>query len=233
LPAGLWRYCIDHRRVVLGAAYSSGGQLFSWALSLWEGAPTSATGTAGGAAGGSGASAHELHYDVAMPVGAGSEGVLVMPWHAGTRPPEPGVPGGQGGVLGLGLGHTGAHIVSAAVEAVCFQLANGLDDLERVSEGPLEIVANGGALDRSPWWKQRLASAIGRPVHYPSAPETTARGAAALALGVEVGDEEAEGELVDPRPDEVAALRRTRRRWDNWYQSLLPIAGAEGTQRQD
>ena len=237
LPAGLWRYCLDHRRVVLGAAYSSGGQLFSWALSLWEGTPTGAPGTAAGATGGAGGAAGdasgELDYDVAMPVGAGSDGVLVMPWHAGTRPPEPGVPGGQGGVLGLGLGHTGAHIVSAAVEAVCFQLASGLDDLETKSEGPLEIVANGGAIDRCDWWKQRLASTIDRPVHYPSAPETTSLGAAALALGVELGAEEVEGVVVEPRPDEVTALKRTRRRWNEWYDSLLPIAGAQGTQRQD
>ena len=30
LPAGLWRYCVDHRRTVTGAAYSSGGQLYAW-----------------------------------------------------------------------------------------------------------------------------------------------------------------------------------------------------------
>ena len=215
-----------------GDAYSSGGQLFSWALSLWEDAPTGAIGSAG-EAGAARAVSHDVHYDVPMPVSAGSDGVLVMPWHAGTRPPEPGVPGGQGAVLGLALGHTGAHIVSAAVEAVCFQLARGLDDLERDCEGPLEIVANGGAIDRSPWWKQRLASTLGRPVHYPTAPETTARGAAALALGVELGDEEAAGATVEPLPDEVAALNPTRRRWDMWYQALLPIAGAQGTQRQD
>ena len=31
LPPGLWRYCVDHRRTVTGAAYSSGGQLYAWA----------------------------------------------------------------------------------------------------------------------------------------------------------------------------------------------------------
>ncbi len=37
LPPGLWRYCVDHRRTITGAAYSSGGQLYAWALALWEG----------------------------------------------------------------------------------------------------------------------------------------------------------------------------------------------------
>ena len=31
LPAGLWRYCVDYGRVLLGAAFSTGGQLYSWA----------------------------------------------------------------------------------------------------------------------------------------------------------------------------------------------------------
>ncbi len=48
LPAGLWRYCVDYDRVLLGAAFSTGGQLYSWALALWEGSLTA--GPAGGAA---------------------------------------------------------------------------------------------------------------------------------------------------------------------------------------
>jgi gluconokinase len=222
LPAGLWRYCVDRDRVVLGAAYSSGGQLYSWALSLWEGtaagSPAVATGETGTAVGAS----RELRYDVPLPVGAGSDGVLVLPWHAGTRPPAPGVPGGRGCVLGLGLGHTGANIASAAVEAVCFQLAGGLGDLEAGRAVPLDLVANGGAIDRSRLWKQRLASVIGRPVHCPAVPETTALGAAAMALGTVVS--ETGGEVVEPVGADVAVLARARRRWAQWYEALLPIA---------
>jgi gluconokinase len=211
LPAGLWRYCVDHLRVVVGAAYSSGGQLYAWALALSEGTDGSTT--------------TELSYDQPMPVGAGSDGVVVLPWHAGTRPPAPGVPAGQGCVLDLGLGHTGSHIVSAAVEAVCFQLAGGLADVESIGGGAPEIVANGGAIDRSEWWKRRLVSTLARPVHFPTAPETTARGAAAMALGIELGHEEEE-ELLTPDPDDVAALARARRRWADWYEQLLPITSA-------
>ncbi|HMK98001.1 MAG TPA: FGGY-family carbohydrate kinase, partial [Acidimicrobiales bacterium] len=121
-----------------------------------------------------------------------------------------------------------AHIVSAAVEAVCFQLAQGLADLEQDGEKALEIVANGGAIDRSPWWRARLASVLGRPLHCPTAQETTALGAAALALGVELTASSSLDQLVAPVEGDVGVLARARARWASWYDKLLPIARAAG-----
>ena len=253
LPAGLWRYCVDRERTVTGAAYSSGGQLYAWALSLWEG--TASSGARALAALRSAGAGRELarhlkpvRYDVIVDVPPGSDGVLVLPWHAGTRPPAPAVPAGRGVVLGLGLGHTGAHIVSAAVEAVCFQLAGGLADLELGASGavrppvgqpievptevpievPMEVVVNGGAIEGSRWWEQRLAAALGRPVLCSSVPETTARGAAADALGVELAIGGVQGELVEPALADIEALAAARGRWAEYYEQLLPIAGSHG-----
>jgi gluconokinase len=220
LPAGLWRYCVDHERVLLGAAFSTGGQLYSWALALWEGSLTAGD---AGAAILPGRPAHDVRYGLTMPVGAGSEGVLVLPWHAGTRPPATEVPAGEGAVVGLRLGHNGAHIVSAAVEAVCFQLAGGLADLEADGGQQLEIVVNGGAIERSPWWQRRLASTFDRPVLCSTVPETTARGAAANALGVELSASQVDGVVVEPVTGDVQALAQARRRWLDWYDRLLPI----------
>jgi gluconokinase len=217
LPAGLWRYCVDHERVVLGAAFSSGGQLYSWALALWEGQSIA------GAAALSGDVAGDVGYGRTMPVGAGSEGALVLPWHAGTRPPAAAVPAGEGMVVGLRLGHNGAHIASAAAEAVCFQLAGGLADLGADGGRQLEIVANGGAIERSPWWQQRLAGTLNRPVLCSTVPETTARGAAANALGVKLSASQVDGMLVEPVPADVPVLAQARRRWLDWYDRLLPI----------
>ena len=231
LPAGLWRYCVDHRRTVTGAAYSSGGQLYAWALALWEGSRPAADdrGSTEGAGaknepGGNG----PVRYDVDIPVGPGSDGVLVLPWHAGTRPPAPLVPAGRGAVVGLGLAHNGAHIVSAAVEAVCFQLAGGLAYLEAGRAQPLEVVVNGGAIERAPWWKARLAATLQRRLLCSRAPETTARGAVAAALGVELGAGGVEGEIVEPVPSDVAALAQAGRRWSQCYEKLLPIATSTG-----
>jgi gluconokinase len=220
LPAGLWRYCVDHERVVLGAAFSSGGQLYSWALGLWEG--SLAAGPAGAAAL-SGGLAQGVRYGLTMPVPAGSEGALVLPWHAGTRPPETAVPAGEGMVIGLRLGHNGAHIASAAVEAVCFQLAGGLAELDADGGRQLEIVANGGAIERSPWWQRRLAATLDRPVLCSTVPETTARGAAANALGVYLSAGQVDGVVVEPVAADVAVLAQGRRRWLDWYDKLLPI----------
>jgi gluconokinase len=260
LPTALWRYCVDHRRTVTGAAYSSGGQLYAWALALWEGSRPEGTrrGTRGddppapGPEGGAGRANRSgadrrgatrdgdrlavaepeapmsVKYDVAMPVAPGSEGVVVLPWHAGTRPPAPMVPAGHGAVIGLGLGHNGAHIVSAAVEAVCFQLAGGLADLEAGSDRPLEVIVNGGAIERAPWWRARLAATLARRVLCPSVPETTARGAVAAALGVELGAGGVEGEVVEPVPADVAVLAEARRRWADCYREMLPIATSRG-----
>ncbi len=227
LPAGLWRYCVDHERVVLGAAFSSGGQLYAWALALWEGSlkvgPGGGATETGGGAVALGGAVQELAYSLAMPVAAGSEGVLVLPWHAGTRPPAAPVPSGEGTVVGLRLGHNGAHIASAAAEAVCFQLAGGLADLEAEGGQQLEIVANGGAIERSPWWQQRLATTLGRPLLCSTVPETTARGAAANALGVELSAGQVDGVVVGPVGTDVPALAQARRRWLDWYDKLLPI----------
>ena len=261
LPAGLWRYCVDYERTVTGAAYSSGGQLYAWALSLWEGAglsnsalsdsalsvsalsdsalsdsalsdsalSDSAPSERAGAGAGAGAGASRaVRYDVAVPVKAGSDGVLVLPWHAGTRPPAPLVPAGRGAVVGLGLGHSGAHIVSAAVEAVCFQLAGGLADLEAGSRHRLEVVLNGGAIEGSPWWIGRLAATLGRRVLISRVPETTARGAVVAALGVGAGAGAVERESIEPEPADVVALSQARQRWAQCYETLLPIAASRG-----
>jgi gluconokinase len=238
LPAGLWRYCVDHRRTVTGAAYSSGGQLYAWALALWEGSrpagpePRSTAsvpgegrpGPATGVAKTDEPSSSSVRFDVDIPVGPGSDGVLVLPWHSGTRPPAPRVPAGHGAVMGLGLGHSGAHIVSATVEAVCFQLATGLEDLEAGSGRRLEVVVNGGAIERAPWWRARLAATLARPLLSSNVPETTARGAVATALGIEVGTGAVESEVVRPAAAAVAALAEARRRWSECYAELLPMA---------
>lgn len=227
LPAGLWRYCIDRDRVVVGAAYSSGGQLYSWALSLWEGTPRGVTGVAGGAASAAGGVSHQVRYDVAPPVGPGSEGVVILPWHAGTRPPAAPVPAGQGCVIGLGLGHGGGHIVSAAVEAVCFQLADGLSQLELGVGQSLQPIVNGGAIERSPWWQRRLAGTLGRPVTVSAVSETTARGAAAEALGVDLAGEGPEGQMVEPAASDMEALKVANKRWAELYGQLVPVMGRQ------
>ena len=92
----------------------------------------------------------------------------------------------------------------------------------------MEVVVNGGAIEGSRWWEQRLAAALGRPVLCSSVPETTARGAAADALGVELAIDGVQGELVEPALADIEALAAARGRWAEYYEQLLPIAGSQG-----
>jgi gluconokinase len=197
LGPGLWRYRVDQDRVVSGAAFASGGQLYAWTRQL-------------------------LGLSDDPPAPAGSRGVTVIGWQAGTRPPAPAVGAGHGTVLGLSLAHTPADLISATVESVCFELASGLDALLAASAGPVEVVANGGAIEHSDLFRRRLAAALGRPLHLSTLSETTARGAALLALGRagHVGPEEP-GPVIEPDPADVDALVATRQRWDEGRRMLL------------
>jgi sugar (pentulose or hexulose) kinase len=113
---------------------------------------------------------------------------------------------------------------------VCFQLAGGLADLEAEGGQQVEIVANGGAIERSPWWQQRLATTLGRPLLCSTVPETTARGAAANALGVELSAGQVDGVVVEPVKADVPALVQARRRWLDWYDKLLPVVSEAARQ---
>jgi len=189
LPPTLWRYRVDERRVVTGAAYSGGGNLWRWAREVLALPDDEATEAA------------------LATVPPGSGGVAVLPYHAGARAPLQ-LPSGSGAVLGLSLATTAVEIVAASLEAVCFGLADGLDDLEPTLPGTPAVVASGGGVTASRWWQQTLANVLGRPVQVSDEPEASARGAALLALGTTT--EPATTHVVQPDPEAVAAERTAR-----------------------
>jgi sugar (pentulose or hexulose) kinase len=118
------------------------------------------------------------------------------------------VPAGSGAVLGLSLATTAVEIVAASLEAVCFGLADGLEDLETTLPGTPTVVASGGGITASRWWQRTLANVIGRPVQVTDEPEASARGAALLALGA--ASDPATTHAVEPDPAAVAAERAAR-----------------------
>jgi gluconokinase len=136
--------------------------------------------------------------------------VVVLPYHAGSRAPLD-LPAGSGVIAGLSLATTAVEIVAATLEAVCFQLAGGIEALERAlraQPGSIEVVASGGAILGSPWWQRRLAAVLDRPVRMVDEPEASARGAALLALGLTT--EPRTTHVVEPEPRAVEAERRAR-----------------------
>jgi gluconokinase len=185
----LWRYLVDDQRVVSGAAFSGAGNLYAWLRQV----------TALPAEG-------PVEKELAS-VPPGSRGVVVMPYHAGSRPPLD-LAAGSGAITGLSLATTAVEILAATLEAVCYRLAAGYEALAATLPAPPDVVASGGAIVASPWWQQTLADVLGRPVRVVDEPEASARGAAMLALGQTT--DPATVRVVEPRPDAVEAQQAAR-----------------------
>jgi gluconokinase len=195
LTRELWRYRVDARRLVTGAAFSGAGNLYAWARSVLR------------------LPGDEQVEAALAEVPPGSRGVLVLPYHAGSRAPLDLV-AGSGVIAGLSMATTAVEVVAATLEAVCFQLAGGVEALERVlraEPGSLEVVASGGAVVGSRWWQQTLANVLARPVRVVDEPEASARGAALLALGLET--EPRTRHVMEPAAAAVEAERAARAAW--------------------
>jgi gluconokinase len=185
----LWRYLVDDGHVVTGAAFSGAGNLYAW-LRQVTALPVEGS-----------------VEDELAKVPPGSRGVVVMPYHAGSRPPLD-LAAGSGAITGLSLATTAVEILAATLESVCYRLAAGYEALAATLPRPPEVVASGGAIVASPWWQQTLADVLGRPVRVADEPEASARGAALLALGQTT--DPATVRVAEPRPDAVEAQRAAR-----------------------
>ncbi|HEX8628489.1 MAG TPA: FGGY family carbohydrate kinase [Catenuloplanes sp.] len=164
LPGSLWRYRVDHDRIVTGRAYSAGGNLFQWAngqLRLPRG--------------------EEL--EAALSAVTPGRGVRADPRLGGDRPPGT-APAGSGVLSGIGLATTAVDLLAALMDGVCRMVADDLTVLESTVGAPVEVVLGGGAVAASPWWRGAFQAALApRSVSYVSNPEVGAIGAALLASG--------------------------------------------------
>jgi gluconokinase len=185
----LWRYLVDDGHVVTGAAFSGAGNLYAW-LRQVTALPVEGS-----------------VEDELAKVPPGSRGVVVMPYHAGSRPPLD-LAAGSGAITGLSLATTAVEILAATLESVCYRLAAGYEALAATLPEPPAVVASGGAVVASPWWQQTLADVLGRPVRVVDEPEASARGAALLAVGQTTDPDTVR--VVEPRPDAVEAQRAAR-----------------------
>ncbi|HEX8162226.1 MAG TPA: gluconokinase [Pyrinomonadaceae bacterium] len=163
LPAGLWCYRLDRRRVAVGGALSDGGGLYEWmreTLAL---------------AGDDESVEREI---AAMP--PDSHGLTVLPFWAGERSTRWDARA-RGAIFGLRTHTRPAEIVRAALEAVALRFAAIASDLAPFAPGA-RLYASGGALRHSRAWTQIIADAVGRPLRLSRAREASSRGVALLAL---------------------------------------------------
>jgi len=148
---------------------------------------------------------------------AGCDGLVMAPYLLAERAPHWNA-SATGAYVGLRLHHGRAHLVRAALEGVCQQLALVLRSLVAAGQDVHEIRATGG-FARSRFWRQLLADVLGHPIGFPEQAEGTAFGAALLGL-VALGELDTLDRAADlvrivevVEPDPAAAAR---------YRALLP-----------
>lgn len=126
----------------------------------------------------------EQVYTKAFSVPPGCEGLTFLPYLTGERTPhlDPYV---RGAWAGLGLHHTQAHLMRAALEGVAFALRQGFEALEATGFKATELRLAGGGTAEMPW-KQLLADVLRIPLYATTVAAASARGAALLA-GIGIG----------------------------------------------
>ncbi len=164
---GVFCYAFLPGRWVVGGALNNGGAVLGWAQDAL--APE---------LGEDDAPAVLAELAASAPPGAG--GLLMLPYLLGERAPRwSSLP--RGAYVGLTRAHRREHLVRAALEGVCLQLALVLDSIESAVVDVREVRATGG-FARSPFWRQLLGDVLGMPVHFPAGHDGSSFGAALLGM---------------------------------------------------
>lgn len=195
----LFRYALDDDRWVVGGAINNGGVVLRWVGDAL--APDL------------GPDAEDALLALAAATPPGADGLVLLPaLHSERAPAWRGDP--RGAFVGLTARHGRGHLVRAAVEGVCLQLALVLRAIREAGHPVDELRATGG-FARSPFWRQLLADVLGLPVGFPAGHEGSGLGAAIVgmrALGLPARDDVAVAERLVPDP--AVAAR---------YAALLPV----------
>jgi gluconokinase len=214
-------HVLDGDRYVVGGAVNNGGNVLNWVGEAL--APDVAEQATVG-----GRSVPEALVSLAEQAPPGSGGLLFLPYLHGERAPLwSSLP--QGVYLGLRREHRREHLVRAALEGVCLQLALVVASLEEAGAVVLEVRATGG-FARSQLWRQILAGALGRPIGFAATPEGSSLGAALLGLTTlglledldRAADLVAIEDVEEPAPDVTARLAPLVALADRAVEALLP-----------
>jgi gluconokinase len=171
----LFCYALTEDRWVIGGAINNAGSVVRWAGQTFAG------GFDRPSAEGEDADVRDAALlTEAATAPPGSDGLLCLPYLLGERAPwwKAGL---RGAYLGLRREHGRPHLVRAAVEGVCQQLALVRDTFADEGVRVDEVRATGGAV-ASDLWIGVLASALNLPVAIADTPEGTALGACLLGL---------------------------------------------------
>jgi gluconokinase len=169
-------YALGPEQFVIGGATNGGGLPLRWLRDNFPQLHLDLTGAAG-----STGEPYDALAALAAQAGAGAGGLLFHPYLAGERAPLWNADA-RASFIGLNFSHGPAHLVRAVMEGVLFNLATVLGVLEELAGGPVDEIVAGGGFAHSAFWVQMAADLFGRPLVLSANPETTAQGAALLAL---------------------------------------------------
>lgn len=204
---GVFCYALTEDRWVVGGAINNGGATLDWARSILADELDSDEQT-------------EL-LELAARAQPGSGGLIMLPYLLSERAPHwSALP--KGAYIGLTRAHRREHLIRAALEGVCLQLALVLQSMRSAGLEITQVRATGGVTSNQ-LWRDVLASALGMSVDFAEGQEGSSFGAALLgmeALGliesIDIVDELIPIEdTVRPDPRSAAV-----------YASLLPTFGA-------
>jgi xylulokinase len=154
----------------------------------------------------------------AAEVPPGADGVVFLPCMQGAMAPEWNE-FARGAFLGLTLAHTRGHLTRAMLEGSAFALRDIVTALRNAGLAVRRITAVGGGA-RSAVWRQIKADVTGLPVRVPLDVETTATGAAVLAViaaGLDTEAAEVAERFVDYEPEEHEPDPARARQYDTIY----------------
>lgn len=160
-----WCYLLTDETWVVGGAINNAGLVYQWFRERFY--PGEEEG-------------YEALDEQAAQVGAGSEGLIFLPYLAGERSPNWN-PDARGVLFGLSLCHDRRHFLRAIMEGVAYRMYEVFLALKEVAGGVKEVRGSGGFL-RSPLWVQIIADVWGREVVVPQIIETSSLGAVFLAM---------------------------------------------------
>jgi gluconokinase len=160
-------YILDKNNFVCGGAVSNGGNIIQWLcthfLELEE----------------TDQAFRQLYHEIAQSP-PGAAGLLFLPYLNGERAPVWDEKS-SGVFFGIKTEHKRQHFLRAAIEGVCFSLADNLFTLEKMS-GPVKEVRVSGAVTESKTFLQILADIINKPVRLQQSEDASALGASYLGL---------------------------------------------------
>jgi gluconokinase len=156
-------YAITESLALIGGPTNNGGIVLQW---LKETLGTKET--------------YEEMISLAAEVEPGSEGLLFLPYLNGERAPMWNSKV-RGNLFGLSLRHRKEHIIRAGLEGVIYSVYHVGQALERLAGKPTKLLASGG-FARSSLWLQMTADVFNQEVHVPISHQSSAWGAAWIAL---------------------------------------------------